>query len=212
MKSLDVIKILNNYSIVFLVMIYSVSLGQSKDLDGFLGMKWGTSKKYVKQEMSKREGVILTTDNEDSFIYHYGVFANNAINFWRFNFYKNKLASVNIYFDYEKGEADQGATKSIIGDALIQQLKDKYGEPSKYEVDYDPNVKWKDNRDVEWSFKTGSVRYHFLKGLINTFIVVHAIVGIDYLNYELNDKYEREHKILLEKEAMKKRTKAMEEL
>jgi len=128
------------YALLFLVVFNFRVYPQDKKPDGFLDIKWRSSKKVVENYMNKREGVSVIKNSKDEIIFSGGEFGGYKVSDWVFEFYNNKFCAVTINFVTLKNH-------KILYNYIFDKLMEKYFPPKE--------SFGKNGINTDWSFYDG---------------------------------------------------------
>ena len=103
---------------------------RKQSLDGFLGVKWGSTRTEIKKMMREKAEFVEATPEKD-LVFADGLFGLNPVYGWGFLFYDQKFAAVIITYDNVTWD-NGGSILSKIKDALIE----KYGSISTWDTDF----------------------------------------------------------------------------
>jgi hypothetical protein len=113
----------------FILLILPIlSSGQTKTLDGFLGIKFGTTKAASIAAIKAKGGVQdLKSSNPEDLVFDGVTFANRKTSFIRVSFINNKLYQGDIFL------APSKEPKLIeLFETIVEELNDVYGEGKVY--------------------------------------------------------------------------------
>ena len=136
------------YILVILVMISFSMYSQNKKIDGFLGIKWRSSKKVVEDYMKNREGVYVLKSSKDEITFSGGEFGSYKVSDWNFEFYNNKFCVVTINFVTLKNH-------KILYNYIFDKLMEKYFAPKE---SFDKNGIYTD-----WYFYNGDKLVYLIR-------------------------------------------------
>lgn len=136
------------YILIFLMITTLQTFSQDKKLDGFLDLKWKSSKKVVENYMKKRNGVYVVKNSKDEITFGGGEFGGYKVSGWVFEFYKNKFCAVTIDFVTLKNH-------KILYNYIFDQLMGKYFAPKE--------SFGKNGINTDWSFYDGDKLVYLIR-------------------------------------------------
>ena len=114
---------------IWLLLFFSTTCF-ARELNGFLGMPFGSDEKTVQSVMEKKGSTLdFKHIKVDSFIMDGGMFAGRQIDFILFGFIDKKLYTANAYL-----KTNDKVNIQDFFDSLRKELDEKYGESDYYRV------------------------------------------------------------------------------
>ena len=136
------------YILVLLVLTNYLTYPQNKKLDGFLDIKWRSSKKVVEDYMKKREGVYVLKNSKDEITFSGGEFGGYKVSDWVFEFYNNKFCAVTINFVTLKNHKN-------LYNYIFDKIMEKYFAPKE--------SFGKNGINTDWSFYDGDKLLYLIR-------------------------------------------------
>lgn len=165
----------------------------AKCLNGFMENCWGTSKLNVLRNMARKKDAVKEMEKSDLLIYKGGCFADRKVDKWIFGFIDDKFFQVTIQFDIAANNVISGAVNSPIGDPLINNITQKYGEPSELSSTSSYNY-----RNIYWHFSNASIHLLYNKKNQEPYTVkTKYLYELSYYDSKLSEK--RHARVLNEK-------------
>lgn len=127
------------FLIVILLVLQMEIVPQTKILDSFMNIKWGSSISSVLKKMSQKENVKVLTKTDTLVIMSGGNFGARDVLSWRFSFWNNMFYSVTLFIKVP--------TPIFLEDMFLDLKKDiseKYGKPNASDSvdEFDQKVLW----------------------------------------------------------------------
>lgn len=151
------------YILSFLILINSFILPQK--LDGFLDIKWRSSKKNVEDYMKKLEGVYTLKNSSDEIRFSGGKFGGYKVSEWVFEFYKNKFCAVTVNFVTLKNH-------KLLYNEIFDKLMAKYFAPKE--------SFGKNGINTDWDFYNGDKLVYLIRMITSA-----PDISIIYCDWEL---------------------------
>ena len=135
------------YIIIFvLVSLQSEIHSQTKQLDSFLDIKWGSNQSTLLKKMNAKENVELVSKSDTLIVMKGGNFAGREVWTWQFYFWQDQFFSAILYLS-----VSTPIYLDDMYDFLQKDISDRYGPPKSIDSTTD-------QRGILWIFDKSEIQ------------------------------------------------------